>query len=191
MTNIGKRETIANNHFNKQVLLLSMATLVNTANLTRFILLFSGVALILIGFYGIGEDFLHDWRIEEYSSLAALLSGAAILLATTFLYVVIPEYYNRRRMEILRQFYLGTPEGELKDIKHNIIERSQGIMTGTEILAGSVRECVVDDKPVEQCRKNIIEARRMLEQVNIESDKLEGFLDRLDDYISSKTRSNH
>jgi exonuclease VII small subunit len=33
--------------------------------------------------------------------------------------------------------------------------------------------------PIEQCKKNIHEARQMLEQVNKESDKL-------DDYVSSK-----
>ena len=74
-----------------------MATLVNSANLTRLILLFSGTALILIGFYGIIEDFIHNWRIEEYSNLAALLSGAAILLATTLVYVIIPDYQSHQR----------------------------------------------------------------------------------------------
>ena len=181
-----KREIKLINHFNISVLFLSMAPLVNSANLTRLILLFSGIALILIGFYGIGEDFLHNWRIEEYSSLAALLSGAAILLATTLVYVVIPEYDYRRRMEVLRQFYMGEREGDLKALKHNIIERSQGIMTGTEILAGNIRECIVEDMPIEQCKNHILEARMMLDQVNAESSKLKEFLDKLDDYISAK-----
>jgi hypothetical protein len=166
-----------------------MAPLANSANFTRLILLFSGIALILIGFYGIGEDFLHSWRIEEYSSLAALLSGAAILLATTLVYIVIPEYDNRRRMEVLRQFYVGERSGDIKALKHNIIERSQGIMTGTEILAGNIRECIVDDMPIEQCKDHILEARLMLDQVNTESSKLRVFLDKLDDYVSSKTQT--
>ena len=163
-----------------------MAKLVNSAYLTRLILLFSGVALILIGFYGIGEDFIHNWRTEEYSSLAALLSGAAILLATNMVYVILPGHDNRRRIEMLRQFYMGAPEGEMRDVKHNIIERSQGIMAGSELLAGSVRECIIDDMPVEQCKENILEARQMLEQVNKELEKLKEFLDKLDGYVSSK-----
>ncbi len=96
-----------------------MATLVNSANLTRFILLFIGTALVLIGFYGVIEDFIHNWRIVEYSSLAALLSGAAILLATTLVYVIIPDYQSRQRNEMLRDYYIGKSKGEIK--KFNII----------------------------------------------------------------------
>ena len=164
-----------------------MAALVNSANLTRIILLFSGTALILIGFYGVVEDFVHNWRIEEYSSLAALLSGAAILLATTLVYVIIPEYQNRQRIGLLRDYYIGKTKGEIKDIRHNILERSQGIVAGAEILADYVSECIREDITHEDCKKKLLEARKMLVLVNSESDRLHDFLVQLEEYVGSKS----
>jgi hypothetical protein len=163
-----------------------MVRLVNSADLTRLILFFSGTALIIIGFYGIIEDFIHNWRIEEYSSLAALLSGAAILLATTVVYVILPEYQNRRRIELLKQYYIGKPKGEIKDLQHNIIERSQAIVGSAEILAGQVNECSRDDISQEECKTNILQARNMLDNVDSESGRLREFLNKLDDYTSAK-----
>ncbi len=163
-----------------------MVRLINSEDLIRIILIFSGTALILIGFYGIIEDFIHNWRIEEYSSLAALLSGAAILLATTVVYVILPEYQSRRRIDMLKQYYTGKPMGEIKDLQHNIIERSQGIIGSAEILAECVHQCSRDDVSHEECKTNIIQARKMLENVDIESNRLREFLNRLDDYTGSK-----
>ena len=163
-----------------------MPRLYNSANLTRLILLFSGTALMLIGFYGIAEDFVHSWRIEEYSSFAALLSGAAILLATTIVYLILPEYQSHRRLELLRQYYIGTEGGEVRDIRHNIMERAQGIVAGAELLTQNIRDCVRDDTPYEICKDKILEARAMLEHVNGESSRLRKSLDKLDEYVSSK-----
>ncbi len=149
-------------------------------------MLFSGTALILIGFYGIMEDFIHNWRIEEYSSLAALLSGAAILLATTLVYVIIPGYQSHQRSGLLRDYYIGTPKGEIKDIHHNIVERSQGIVAGAEILADYVHACIREDITHEECKKKILEARKMLVLVNSESNRLHDFLLQLEEYVNSK-----
>jgi hypothetical protein len=164
-----------------------MATLVNSANLTRLILLFIGTALVLIGFYGVIEDFIHNWRIEEYSSLAALLSGAAILLATTLVYVIIPDYQSRQRNGLLKDYYIGKPKGEIKEIQHNILERSQGIVAGAEILADYVSTCIREDVSHEDCKKKVLEARKMLVLVNSESNRLHEFLLQLEEYLGSKS----
>jgi Co/Zn/Cd efflux system component len=163
-----------------------MVPWIDSADLTRIILLFSGVALIILGFYGIGEDIVHNWTVEEYSSLAILLSGAAILLVTTVVYVILPEYQSHRRIEILRQYYMAAPKGEMKDIRHNIMERSQGIMSSTELLAGHINDCVREDTSLEQCKNNTLKARKMLNLVDTESIKLRELLDKLDDYLISK-----
>ncbi len=149
-------------------------------------MIFSGTALILIGFYGIIEDFIHNWRIEEYSSLAALLSGAAILLATTVVYVIIPEYQGRKRIELLKQYYIGKPKGEIKDLQHNIIERSQAIVGSAEILAGYVHECSRDDITREAYEANLLQAKKMLENIDGESGRLKEFLNKLEEFPGSK-----
>ena len=140
-----------------------MAVLVNSANLTRLILLFSGTALILIGFYGIMEDFIHNWRIEEYSSLAALLSGAAILFSDNSCI----RYYSWmiRVISVVDCsgiIILALLRARLKTFIIISWKRSQGIVAGAEILADYVHACIREDITHEECKKKILEARKML-----------------------------
>lgn len=163
-----------------------MASFINTANVTKILLIFSGTALILIGFFGIILDLIHSWRIEEYSSFVALFLGAAILLATTVVYVVLPGYQSRQRIDLLRQYYMGMPKGEIKNINHDIMERSQGVITGTELLAELSHACNREDITHEECQNNLLTARKMLELINLESAKLSELMDKLEDYINLK-----
>jgi len=163
-----------------------MASFLNTANVTRIVLLFSGTALILIGFFGILSDLIHNWRIEEYSSFVALFLGAAILLATTVVYVVLPGYQSRQLLEQLRQYYIGKPKGEIKNINHNIMERSQGVITGTELLAELSHKCDREDITHVECKNNILAARKMLEHINYEAVKLSELMDKLEEYVNYK-----
>ncbi len=163
-----------------------MAAFFDTANVTRILLLFSGMALILIGFFGISLDLIHSWKIEEYSSFVALFLGAAILLTTTVVYVAIPEYQSRQRTASQRQYYLKDPRGEIKNINHAITERSQGVIASTEILAELSHSCDKEDITPEECNKNIISARKMLEQINFESAKLSELMNKLESYVNKK-----
>ncbi len=149
-------------------------------------MLFSGGALILIGFFGIAIDLIHNWKIEEYSSFTAVFLGAAILLATTVVYVILPEYKNYRRMGMLRQYYTGSSEGDIKNINHAIMERSQGIVTGTEMLAELSHVCDREDVTREECNDKILTAKKMLGHIDNESTKLRELLDKLDDYVKVK-----
>jgi hypothetical protein len=158
----------------------------NSADVTRLLLLFSGAALILIGFFGISLDLLHDWRIEEYSSLIALLIGAAILLATTVVYVVIPGFQSRQRTESLKQYYMSGSKGEIKNINHAIMERSQGLIASTEMLADLSHSCDKEDITLEECKNNVLSARKMLEQINYESAKLNELMTDLEGYVNHK-----
>ena len=163
-----------------------MAAFIDTTNVTRILLLFSGIALILIGFFGISLDLIHSWKIEEYSSFVALILGAAILLATTVVYVAIPEYQSRQRIASQGQYYLKDPRGEIKNINHAIMERSQGVIASTEILAELSHSCNKENIAWEECNKNINDARKMLEQINFESVKLRELINKLESYVHNK-----
>lgn len=163
-----------------------MASSMNSADGIRLLLIFSGAALILIGFFGISLDLLHDWRIEEYSSFIALLIGAAILLATTAVYVVIPGFQSRQRTDSLKQYYMSNPKGEIKNINHAIMERSQGLIASTEMLADLSHSCDKEDITYEECKNNVLSARKMLEQINYESVKLNELMTDLEGYVNYK-----
>lgn len=163
-----------------------MASFKGMADGTRILLLFSGTALILIGFFGISLDLVHSWRIEEYSSFIALLLGAAILLATTVVYVVIPGYQSRQRTEQIKQYYTRNTKGEIKNINHAIKERSQALITSTEMLAEMSHSCDKEDVTDEECTNNVISARKMLEQIKFESVKLNELMNSLEDYVKLK-----
>lgn len=163
-----------------------MASSIDAANGTRVLLLFSGAALIVIGFFGITEDLIHNWRIEEYSSFVALVLGAAILLATTVVYVVIPGYMNRQRTELLKQYYMANSKGEIKNINHAIMERSQGLIASTEMLADLSHSCDKEETTLEECKNNVISARKMLDQIYYESSKISELMTNLEGYVNYK-----
>ena len=163
-----------------------MLSSTDSVSVTRILLLFSGTALIAIGFLGIILDLIHSWRIEEYSSFVALFLGSAILLATTVVYVVIPGFQGSQRREILKRYYLGKPKGEIKNINHSIMERSQGLIAGTEILAELSHTCDKDGATYEECHDNVIAAKKMLEQINFEAARLGELIIRLEDNVNLK-----
>jgi hypothetical protein len=163
-----------------------MSSFNSTANVTRVLLLFSGAALILVGIFGISLDLIHNWRIEEYSSFIALAIGSAILLATSIVYVVIPGYQSRQRAESLKEYYMRNPKGEIKNINHAIMERSQGLIGSTEMLAELAHSCNKEDVTLDECKNNIRSARKMLEQINYESAKLNELINDLEGNVSYK-----
>lgn len=171
------------NFFNIPELFLLVARVFDSGKLTRLILFFSGTALILIGLYGVIEDYIHNWKVEEYSSIAALLAGAAILLATYLVFVTIPHYQELRRIENVRQYYLGKPGGDIKDLTHNILEKSQEIVMGTGLLAENVRACMAEGVTREECSKKIPEARELLEHINNERITLQDYLNQLENHV--------
>ena len=166
-----------------------MKSFFNTGNLVRIILLLCGTALLLAGLTGIVIDFIPNLKIDEYSSVFAMLAGAAILLATAFVYVVIPEYTSHRRLEQLRLYYAGKPGGEGRDIIHNIIERSQGIMGGVDLIADNVRECIKEDQPYPVCAEKIALSEELLEYIKEQSNRLNDNLKQLDDYVKTKKQA--
>jgi hypothetical protein len=163
-----------------------MASFSKTGDLAKLLLMLGGTVLLLMGFIGIIIDFAPNLKVDESSSVFVMLSGAAILLATAFVYVIIPEYQRHHRLEQLRQYYAAKPEGEARDIIHNIIERSQGIMGGVDIIADNVRDCVKDDMPYGVCVEKIATSRELLEYINDQSNKLNDSLKQLDDYVKTK-----
>jgi len=160
-----------------------MSSFFKTGNLVKLLLLAAGTVVLLIGFIEFFIDFVTDWKISEYINIFVMLSGVTILLATIFVYMIIPEYRNHQRLERLHQYYAGEPGGEAREIIHNIMEKSQEIVMGTDLLAESVRTCVAEGVTHEECGKRIPEARELLEHVNDETIKLQDYLNQLESHI--------
>jgi hypothetical protein len=155
-------------------------------SIANLVLLISGIALMAIGFFGVIIDLVHDWRIDEYGSIVAIMIGAVILLSNMLVHTMIPQYQNLRRLEQLRRYYDGQPEGEAKNIRHNIIERTQGIMVRVDLLSDDIRQCVADGMPYDICVKKIKMAKDLLAHIISDSDKLSNYLKQLEDYVEVK-----
>ncbi|WP_128860033.1 hypothetical protein [Methanocella paludicola] len=166
-----------------------MASFFKTENLIKLVLLLCGALLLVLGLIGIVIDFVPNLKVDELSSVFVMLSGAAILLATAFVYLIIPEYKSRHRLEHLRQYYAGKPEGEARDIIHNILERSQGIMGGVDIIADNVRDCVKDDMPYGVCIEKLAISRELLEYIKGQSNMLNDSLKQLEDHVKTKKQA--
>lgn len=159
----------------------------NESRLVKLLLYVLGAALLIGGFIGLMIDFLPDLNIKpENSSIFVLLLGLAILVIASLVYTIIPQYQENRRLEQLKRYYMGRAGGEAKDIKHNIIERTQGIMGNVDLISENVRECVADDVSYEKCVEKIELSNDLLTHLNSESNKLKDCLKQLKDYIKAK-----
>lgn len=163
-----------------------MSSFFKTGDLVKLLLLVAGTVLLLIGFIEVFIDFVTDWKISEYINIFVMLSGAAILLGTIFVYVIIPEYQSHQRLERLRQYYAGKPGGEARDIIHNIIERSQGIVGSVDVIADNVRDCAKEDVTYGACVEKIATSRELIDYINGQSNKLNDSLIQLEDYVKTK-----
>jgi hypothetical protein len=101
-------------------------------------------------------------------------------------YVVIPGFQSRQRTEMLKQYYIRNPKGEIKNINHAIMERSQGLIASTEMLADLTRSCDKDEITTDECKNHIRSARKMLEQINYESTKLNELINDLEGNVNYK-----
>lgn len=163
----------------------------NEPRLTKLLLYVIGAALFIGGFLGLMIDFLPDLNIKpENSSILVLLLGLVILVIASILYTIIPQYQEQRRLEQLRRYYIGKPEGEAKNIMHNIIEKTQSIMGGVDLLSEDIRECVTDNMNYETCDAKIAMAKDLLTHINSESNKLNDYLKQLEDYMATKKRQS-
>lgn len=154
--------------------------------LSRFILFFSGITLILIGFYGLIMDFIHNWTIDEYGSLIAIFTGAALMIMAYIFYSVIPERQLNLRYEFFRQQYMDRPRGEIQNIIHFIAERIQGIIIGSELLNELIKACGREDSTYEDCSIKLTQAKTMLENVDKESSQIKAYIDKLEEYVNAK-----
>ncbi len=154
--------------------------------LSRFILFAFGIALVLMGFYGLLVDFIHNWQIEEFGSFLALFSGAALMIAAYLVYTVIPEQQRRRHYDLLSQHYMGRPKGEIQNINHYIAERTQGIMFRSQFISELVSACAKEDITYEDCYSKMLEAKMMLENIDNESSQIKEYLEKLKQFADAK-----
>ncbi len=142
--------------------------------------------MLLAGFFGLMIEFFEGYNIKSEidSSVLVLILGAAILMATSIIYYVIPSYQHQYRLRLLKQHYLNRPRGELKDLEHNILDTSQAAIWNIETLTILSDECCKNETIKANCKNKIKIAKKNLEQANSEINKLKELINKLEDYAN-------
>lgn len=81
---------------------------------------------------------------------------------------------------------MSKPRGEIQNINHDIAERAQQIIAGSELLSGYVRSCAWEDLTYDECKSKVIEAKKMMKNVEKEYSRLQESINKLDEYVDSK-----
>ena len=163
-----------------------MDRVISIERLAQWLLYACGTALTLAGFIGLLFDFIPDLRIEEYGSFFVLAAGALILLCASLVYVVLPQYQERQRLEKLRAHYRGRPMGELWDLNHNIVDAAQAAILGIELAATFSHECLAGDITAAERREKVAAGKMSLGQVNQDIARLKRSVDELGDYVNAR-----
>lgn len=151
--------------------------------LTKLLLLFCGVALLLAGFFGLMIEFLENYNFNSVnSSIMVLMIGVVITMATAIIYYIIPSYQYQYRLRLLKQHYLNRPRGELMDLEHNILDTSQAAIWNIETLTILSDECCKNKIIKAECKDKLTIARKNLEQANTDINKLKYLINKLEDY---------
>jgi hypothetical protein len=164
-----------------------MAQEISLEKLARWLLYICGAILMLAGVVGLLYDFVSDLRISEYGSIIVLILGAVMLIATSLVFVVVPQYREKERLEKLRQHYKDRPQSELRDINHNIIDAAQAAILGIELAASFSHECLDRDITPAERKDKVTAGKTTLDQANRDIARLKHFVDVLGDYVNTRS----
>lgn len=151
----------------------------DTARWARLLLWFAGSVLIVAGLVSLSVDFIDgtlNGHAIEYIGLIGV--GVLILFMTTIIYLLIPRYYEQRRIEVLRAYYPDTRSGVVMSLHHDVKEKLQAIMFNCEMLNERVSYAVKDSHLNERL-ENMNIANNSLGQIKTETQRLERFMDEL------------
>lgn len=143
--------------------------------------------MVIAGVAGLLIDYLQDFNIKpENSGLFLLAIGTVLLVVTAIVFIFAPAYQRRQRTEQLRQYYMRRPEGEVGNIRHDIVDTAQAVIWNIESMAFLCDECSREKEPPAECKSRLSIARQNLGDAKGEIEKLDRLVEKLRTHVHMK-----